>query len=325
MNKPVSQIALQDVQLELTRAGFGDGLVEAGKDSRVFALCADLTDSIKISGFAKAYPERYVEIGVAEQNMMGIAAGLALSGKIPFVASYAVFNPGRNWDQLRVSVCYSQANVRIVGAHAGLSVGPDGATHQALEDIAITRVLPGLTVIVPTDALEAKKVVLALVEHVGPVYIRFGRDKNPQITTEQTPFVIGKANLFREGADVTLLANGPMVHEALVAAAELAKQGIQAEVLAVPTVKPLDVEAILASVSKTGAVVTAEEAQATGGLGSAVAELLAENLPTPLYRIGVRDSFGESGKPAELMAKYGLTAGDIFKAALAVHSRKRTQ
>lgn len=322
MNKVVSQVALADVSLEMTRAGFGEGLVEAGQDPRVFALCADLTDSIKVSSFAKAYPDRFIEIGVAEQNMMGIAAGLALTGKIPFLASYAVFNPGRNWDQLRVSVCYSQANVKIVGAHAGLSVGPDGATHQALEDIAITRVLPGLTVVVPTDALEAKKAVLALVEHIGPAYIRFGRDKNPQLTTADTPFVIGKANLFREGKDITLLANGPMVYEALLAAEQLVAQGISAEVLAVPTVKPLDEASILASVRKTNAVVTAEEAQAVGGLGSAVAELLGEQYPVPMYRIGVRDSFGESGKPAELMEKFGLTAADIVKAARAVCDRK---
>ena len=322
MSKVVPQASLSTVSLEMTRAGFGEGLVEAGKDPRVFALCADLTDSIKISGFAKAYPERFLEIGVAEQNMMGIAAGLALTGKIPFIASYAVFNPGRNWDQLRVSVCYSQANVKIVGAHAGLSVGPDGATHQALEDIAITRVLPGLTVVVPTDALEAKKAVLALALHVGPAYIRFGRDKNPQLTTPETPFVIGKANLFREGKDVTLLANGPLVYEDLVAAEELSKQGIEAEVLSVPTVKPLDNDAILASAKKTGAVVTAEEAQASGGLGSAVAELLGEQYPVPMYRIGVRDSFGESGKPEELMVKYGLKASNIVTAAKELQTRK---
>ncbi len=313
---------LAKLELIPTRNGFGEGLLEAGADSRVVALSADLTESIRIDAFAKAYPKQFVEIGVAEQNMMGIAAGLALSGKIPFVASYAVFNPGRNWDQLRVSVAYSRANVKIVGAHAGISVGPDGATHQALEDIAITRVLPDLVVIVPTDAVEAKKAVAAMVAYEGPVYIRFGRDKVPTITTAETPFVIGKANLLREGADVTICANGPLVYEALLAAELLAKMGVHAEVLAVPTVKPLDAKAILASLQKTGAVVTAEEAQITGGLGSAVAELAGEECPVPLQRIGVQNRFGESGTPNELMDAYGLRAADIVAAAHAVIKRK---
>jgi len=314
---------LSKAEMVPTRNGFGDGLLEAGqKDRNVVALSADLTESIRIEAFSKACPEQFVEIGVAEQNMMGIAAGLALSGKIPFVASYAVFNPGRNWDQLRVSVAYSQANVKIVGAHAGISVGPDGATHQALEDVAITRVLPDLTVVVPTDAIEAKKAVHALVAHKGPVYIRFGRDKVPTVTTLETPFELGKANIMREGTDVTICANGPLVYEALVAAEKLAAQKISAEVIAVHTVKPLDKATIIASLKKTGAVVTAEEAQITGGLGGAIAELAGEECPVPLRRIGVKDRFGESGTPNELMDAYGLRAVDIQAAVQAVLKMK---
>jgi transketolase len=328
MSKKVSQVVpiitdLSKAEMVPTRNGFGEGLLECGQaDRNILALCADLTESIRIEAFAKACPDQFVELGVAEQNMMGIAAGLALSGKIPFVASYAVFNPGRNWDQLRVSVAYSQANVKIVGAHAGISVGPDGATHQALEDVAITRVLPDLTVVVPTDAIEAKKAVKAIVAYKGPVYIRFGRDKVPTVTTLETPFILGKANLLREGTDVTICANGPLVYEALLAAEALAKVKISAEVISVPTVKPLDKDTILASVQKTGAMVTAEEAQINGGLGSAIAELTGEYHPVPLKRIGVQDRFGESGKPDELMDKYGLRAVNISEAVKAVIKMK---
>jgi transketolase len=324
MNSVVPSITdLAKAEMVPTRNGFGEGLLEAGAANKnVLALCADLTESIRIEAFAKAYPAQYVELGVAEQNMMGMAAGLALSGKIPFIASYAVFNPGRNWDQLRVSVAYSQANVKIVGAHAGISVGPDGATHQALEDVAITRVLPDLMVVVPTDAIEAKKAVLALVAHKGPVYIRFGRDKVPTVTTLETPFVLGKANLLREGTDVTICANGPLVYEALLAAEILKKAKISAEVIAVPTVKPLDGATILESVKKTGAVVSAEEAQITGGLGGAIAEFTSENFPVPMKRIGVEDRFGESGSPSELMDKYGLRAVNIVEAAKKVIKMK---
>ncbi|HSI20494.1 MAG TPA: transketolase C-terminal domain-containing protein [Verrucomicrobiae bacterium] len=315
---------LSKAEMVPTRNGFGEGLLEeGGKNKDVVALCADLTESIRMEAFSKAYPAQFVEVGVAEQNMMGIAAGLALSGKIPFVASYAVFNPGRNWDQLRVSVAYSQANVKVVGAHAGISVGPDGATHQALEDVAITRVLPDLTVVVPTDAVEAKKAVAAIVAHKGPVYIRFGRDKVPTVTLPETPFVLGKANVVREGTDVTICANGPLVYEALVAAEELAKSKIQAEVIVVHTVKPLDGKTIVASLEKTGAVVTAEEAQITGGLGGAIAELAGEKCPVPLRRIGVEDRFGESGSPTELMDKYGLRAANIVDAVKAVIKMKK--
>lgn len=314
---------LKAATFEMPRAGFGEGVVLAAQNNpSVVALCADLTDSIKLTAFAKEFPDRFFEMGVAEQNMMGIAAGLALTGKIPFVASYAVFNPGRNWDQLRVSVAYSQANVKIIGAHAGLSVGPDGATHQALEDVAITRVLPDLAVVVPTDIIEARKAVQALVEHVGPVYMRFGRDKVATITTDKTPFVLGKANLYRAGKHVTICANGALVYEALLAAELLSKKKIEAEVIAVPTVKPLDSETIIASVKKTKAVVTAEEAQIDGGLGGAIAELLAEEFPVPLKRIGVRNRFGESGRADELMDAYGLRAVNIVEAAQSVIKRK---
>lgn len=325
MSKAVPIIKdLAAVEWAMPRVGFGEALAEVGEtNERVMALCADLTDSIKISLFAEKFPERFVEIGVAEQNMMGIAAGLALSGKIPFVASYAVFNPGRNWDQLRVSVAYSKANVKIIGAHAGVSVGPDGATHQALEDVAITRVIPDLMVVIPTDIIETRKVIAAAVAYDGPVYIRFGRDKVGTVTVPETPLVLGKANLLREGKHVTIIANGALVYEALLAAEELAKSKISSEVIAIHTVKPLDREAVVASAKKTGCVVTAEEAQITGGLGGAVAEILGEECPVPMHRIGVRDRFGESGTADELMDAYGLRAKNIVEAARAVIKRKK--
>ena len=317
-------LSLTQPVMEMARLGFGEALLQAGKDNtNVVALCADLTDSIKVNLFAKAFPNRYFEMGVAEQNMMGIAAGLALAGKIPFIASYAVFNPGRNWDQLRVSVCYSQANVKIIGAHAGLSVGPDGATHQALEDIAITRALPDLTVIVPTDITETRKVISAAVAHVGPVYIRFGRDTVPTVTLPDVPFEIGRAYVLEEGTDVTLLANGAQVYEALVAAKTLKERGIFAEVISVPTVKPLDHQTIVASLKKTGAAVTVEEAQIIGGLGSAIAELAGEHCPVPLKRIGMQDRFGESGTPAELFKAFGINAETIVESAQVVIKRKK--
>lgn len=307
---------IQNLERRGTREGFGEAILAAGQaNAQVLALCADLTESIHLAAFAKELPEQYIELGVAEQNLMGVAAGLALAGKIPCAASYATFNPGRNWDQLRVSVAYSQANVKIIGAHAGISVGPDGATHQALEDIAITRVLPGLVVLVPTDYEETKKAVQAMIAHQGPVYLRLGREKVPCLTTAETPFSIGKANLLREGTDVSLFACGVLVYEALLAAKELAKQGVEAEVISVQTIKPLDGETLLASVRKTGAAVAAEEAQVFGGLGGALAELFGSEYPVPLQRVGVRDSFGESGTPDQLMDKYGLRAADIIRAA----------
>lgn len=313
----------KDVEQIPTRNGYGDGLVEAGKqDERVMVLTGDLTESTRAHLFQKAYPQRFIECGVAEQNMMGVAAGLALSGKIPFVSSYAVFVPGRCWDQLRVSVCYSQANVKVAGAHAGISVGPDGATHQALEDIAITRVLPGLTVIVPCDYHETKKATLALAKMVGPAYFRFAREKTPVMTTEQTPFEIGKHLVMRMGSDVTIAGCGPLLYEVMIAAEQLAKEGIDCEVINCHTLKPFDTDTLVESVLKTKACVTVEEHQITGGLFGAVSETLAYHCPAPIEPVGMPDSFGESGEPQELLEKYGMTTQTIKQAVLRALRRK---
>lgn len=324
MAKPFLNPKLYDKDVEQipTRNGYGDGLVEIGKeDERVVVLTGDLAESTRAHLFQKAFPKRFVECGVAEQNMMGVAAGLAFSGKIPFVSSYAVFVPGRNWDQLRVSVCYGNANVKVAGAHAGISVGPDGATHQALEDIAITRVLPNLTVIVPCDYLETKKATIALAKMMGPAYFRFAREKTPVITTEKTPFKIGEAIVMRDGKDATIAACGPLVYEALLAAEELAASDISCEVINCHTLKPFDEETLVKSVKKTGCVVTVEEHQITGGLGGAVAETLGRLCPVPIEMIGMPNSFGESGEPKELLKKYGMTAKDIVKAVKKVTKR----
>jgi len=305
---------LTSPELRPTRDGFGTGLVKLGHmDENVVVICADLTDSTRSAAFAKEFPERFIEVGVAEQNMMGIAAGMALSGKVPFISSYAVFNPGRNWDQLRVSVAYSKANVKIAGAHAGISVGPDGATHQALEDMAIVRVLPNMTVIAPCDWVECEKATIAVGKMYGPAYVRFGRENVATVTTDRTPFEIGKAEVYREGKDVTVIACGVMVFEALKAAEEISKDGIELEVINCHTIKPLDVKTIVESAKKTGKVVTVEEHQINGALGSAVAEALSENCPVPMARVGVLDTFGESGKPDELMDAYLLRSKDIIR------------
>lgn len=316
---------LEEGQIEkkAIRDGFGDGLLLAAEQNEnIVGLCADLTESVRMEQFAKKFPERYFEIGVAEQNMMGIAAGLGISGKIPFAASYAAFSPGRNWDQLRVSVAYSKSNVKIASSHAGITVGEDGATHQGMEDIAITRVLPNMTVIVPADYEEARKATLAAAEFVGPVYIRLARPKAPVFTTRKTPFTIGLANVLRTGSNVTIIASGIMVYEALQAAEQLAQAGISAEVINLHTIKMIDQESILKSVSKTKCVVTAEEHQISGGVGSAVAEVLAKNLPVPMEMVGMPNSFGESGKPQELLEKYGMTRINIAHAAQKVLERK---
>jgi len=298
-----------------SRDGFGHGLVELGKKNKnVVELCCDLTDSTRAGWFKKKFPKRFIEVGVAEQNMMGIAAGLASLGKVPFVSSYAAFNPGRNWDQLRVSVCYSNLNVKIEGAHAGISVGPDGATHQALEDIASTRCLPNLTVIAPCDALEAQKATIAAGIMKGPVYIRYGREKVPVVTSKRTPFTIGKAYVYKEGKDVAIIVNAIMVYEALMAAKELEKKGISAMVINCPTVKPLDKDTLVYAAKKCKAVVTGEEHQIYGGLGGAVAELLSQNYPVPMRIVGVRDRFGESGQPEELLKVYGISRVELIKA-----------
>ena len=305
------------------RNGFGEGMVILGKENpKVIGLCCDLTDSTKLGDFAKAYPDRYVEVGVAEQNLAGLGAGFAHEGFIPFITSYATFSPGRNWDQIRVSICYSGNNVKIIGSHAGISVGPDGATHQAMEDIAITRVLPRLTVLVPADAIEARKATIAAAKMKGPVYIRLAREKTPQFTTDETPFEIGKAYIYREGKDVTIAAAGPQVYYALQAAEVLSKDGIDCEVINVASVKPMDEKTITESVKKTGAMVSAEEHQVTGGVGSAIAEVLARNFPVPQEFVGMPDKFGESGEPNELIAKWGMDSKAIIAAVKKVKNRK---
>lgn len=305
-----------DVKREPIRAGFGRGLKAAGEaNEAVVALCADLTGSTKMSDFKAAFPTRFIEIGVAEQNLVTVASGMARAGKIPFTSSYAAFSPGRNWEQIRTTVCLNDQPVKIVGSHAGISVGPDGATHQMLEDIALMRVLPNMVVVAPGDSIEAEKATRAIAENGKPSYIRLAREGTPIFTTEESNFEIGKAYVLREGHDVSLLGTGTMSYQMLAAAHELEKHGISAEVVHVPTIKPLDGDTILASAKKTGRVVTAEEAQVIGGFGAAVAELLGESLPTPIKRIGMQDRFGESGEPDELLDHFGLT-GD--KIALAV-------
>ena len=301
-----------DVKREPIRAGFGRGLKKAGeKNERIVALCADLTDSTKMSDFKAAFPERFVEIGVAEQNLVTVASGLARAGKVPFASSYAAFSPGRNWEQIRTTIALNDQPVKVIGSHSGVSVGPDGATHQMLEDIALMRVLPNMIVIAPGDSVEAEKATLAIAENGKPSYLRLAREGTPIFSTEESPFEVGKAYVLREGVDVTLLGTGTMTYQMLAAAKKLEERGIRAEVVHVPTIKPLDEATILASVRKTGRAVTAEEAQAAGGFGSAVAELLGEKLPTPLKRIGMKDRFGESGSPDELLEHFGLDGDSI--------------
>lgn len=319
------KIFKSDIEMVAPRDGYGKALVELGENNpNVVVLTGDLSESTRSHWFQEKFPERFIEVGVAEQNMMGIAAGLALSGKIPFVSSYATFNPGRNWDQFRVSVCYSQANVKVAGAHAGISVGPDGATHQALEDLAMTRVLPGLAVVVPCDAIEAKKATIAIANHKGPAYIRFGREKTAQFTTEETPFKLGQAEVFREGHDAAIIGSGILVYNALLAAEALSKEGIECMVVNNHTIKPIDRKVIAVAAKKCGAVVTVEEHQINAGAGSAVIEILAEEFPVPVERVGMPDSFGESGQPFELIEKYGMGKDSIIKAVRRAISRKKS-
>jgi len=307
-----------------TRDGYGEGLVELGENNKdVVVLCADLTNSTRSGWFKEKFPERFIEVGIAEQNMMGIAAGLALQGKIPFISTYSVFSPGLNWCQLRISGAYNQANVKVTGAHAGVSTGPDGATHQGLEDIATVRCIPGMTVLAPCDYLETKKATLAAGKLKGPVYLRFAREATPVFTAQNTPFQIGKAEIFREGKDVSIIACGPIVYESLLAAEDLSKEGIEVRVINCHTIKPLDKETIIQAAKETGAIVTGEDHQVIGGLGSAVAEIMAKNYPVPIEMIGVQDRFGESGKPDELMKAFNLTSEDIKKAVLKVIERKK--
>jgi transketolase len=297
-----------DVQYEPIRAGFGRGLKAAGEaNQNVVALCADLTESTQMNLFRDAFPKRFIEVGIAEQNLVTVASGLARAGKIPFTSSYAAFSPGRNWEQIRTTAALNNQPVKIVGSHAGVSVGPDGATHQMLEDIALMRVLPNMVVVAPGDSIEAEKATMAIANNGKPSYIRLAREKTPIFSTPEAPFVIGRAYVLREGTDVTLLGTGALSYELLIAAKLLEEHGVSAEVLHVPTIKPLDESAILQSVQKTGRVVSAEEAQIAGGFGGAISELLSEKLPTPLKRIGMLDRFGESGAPAELMDYFGLS------------------
>ena len=306
-----------------TRSGFGAGLLEAGRrDPRVLALTADLKGSVKMDAFAAEFPERFIQCGIAESNMVGVAAGLATTGKVPFIGSFAEFVTGRVYDQLRQEVAYGHTNVKIASSHAGITLGEDGATHQTMEDIALMRALPGMTVIVPCDYNQTKNATIAAAAFEGPVYLRFGRPSVPNFTPEDEPFVIGKVYTLNEGKDVTLIACGHLVWEALQAAEALEAEGISAEVLNIPTVKPLDTEALLSSLKKTGCAVVAEEHNMAGGLGEAVAGAAAAGEPVPLAFVNGEDRFGQSGTPAELLAAYGLDAAAIVKAAREVIKRK---
>lgn len=307
-----------------TRNGFGEGLVEAGRlDKKIVVLCADLTESTRVLAFKEAFHDRFVQLGVSEQSMPSIAAGMAMAGKVPFIASYACFSPGRNWEQIRTTVGLNNVNVKIAGAHAGVSVGPDGATHQMIEDIAIMRVMPNMRVFVPCDAIETHKVTLATAKLMGPCYLRFAREKSPVFTTVKTPFKVGRAEIYRHGHDLTIIGAGPLLYEALVAAEMLSKDhGIECRVINMHTIKPVDVKAIISAAKQTGAIVTVEEAQAAGGLAGVVAEMLALTTPVPLERIGVQDRFGESGTPREVQEGLGLTAESIALAVDRVLRRK---
>lgn len=297
------------------REGFGEGLLAAGKhNENVVALCADLTASTKMDAFADAYPERFFEMGIAEQSMASVAAGLATMGKVPFIASYAMFSPGRNWEQIRTTICYNNVPVKVVGAHAGVSVGPDGGTHQGIEDIALTRVIPRMNVVVPCDAIEAKKVTLAAAKTPEPFYIRCAREATPVMTSEDTPYTLGKAQIFFRpdgDADVGVIGAGPVLYNALQAAKNLEAEGIRVRVMNLATIKPIDADAIVKLAQETGRIVTVEEHQVAGGVGSAVAEVLAEHAPTKQRFIGIKDTFGESGEPEELLARHGLNTQSI--------------
>ncbi|KHJ38502.1 1-deoxy-D-xylulose-5-phosphate synthase [Pedobacter glucosidilyticus] len=306
-----------------TRSGFGAGLLEAGrKNENIVALCADLIGSLKMGDFQKEFPDRFVQVGIAEANMIGIAAGMTIGGKIPFTGTFANFSTGRVYDQIRQSVAYSDKNVKICASHAGLTLGEDGATHQILEDIGMMKMLPGMTVINPCDYNQTKAATLAIAEHEGPVYLRFGRPVIPVFTPADQKFEIGKAWMINEGTDVTIIATGHLVWEAILAGEKLAEEGINAEIINIHTIKPLDEEAVLNSVKKTGCIVTCEEHNRYGGLGESVAQLLATQLPTPQEFVAVNDTFGESGTPADLMKKYGLDSSNIIEAVKKVMKRK---
>ncbi len=313
-----------DAKTESTRDGIGKGMVKLGEiNDQVVVLCADLPDSTRVKEFKEKYPERYFDLGVAEQNMAGVSAGLALSGKIPYMASFGVFSPGRNWDQIRVSITYSRANVKILASHTGLGSAEDGASHQALEDIALTRVLPGMTVIAPSDSVEAMKAAIAAASIPGPVYIRYAKPAMPIYTTEATPFTIGKANVYTFGHDITILSTGITIASAMDAALELEQQGISAEVINVHTIKPLDEETILTSLRKTNCFVTIEDHQVMAGFGSAILELVSKHMCIPSELIGMQDSFGESGPFDALFEKYGIHKNNVVSAVHRVLDRKK--
>ncbi len=313
-----SKIGDDDIKMESNRKGFGRGLLEAGKQNdKIVALCADLTESTQISVFAEEFPLRYVQVGIGEQNLVGLGSGMAAMGKVPFISSYAAFCPGRSWEQIRTTVCLNDQPVKIVGSHAGISVGPDGATHQMLEDIALMRSLPNMVVVAPCDSVEAEKITLAIAKNGKPTYIRLSRADIPVFTSAETPFEMGKAQVFHEGNDVSIMATGTMTYHALVAARMLQKDGISAEVVHVATIKPLDEHTVIESAKKTGLVVTVEEAQIAAGFGSAIAEVLSEHCPVPIFRMGMRDRFGESGAPDELIKEFGLSGSHI---AMQVHA-----
>lgn len=321
--KLIKDLFGKSIKAEPTRNGFGRGLVEAGKrNESVVALCADLSESTRVLDFKNTFPNRFIQMGVSEQSLAAIASGMALTGKIPFIASYACFSPGRNWEQIRTTGCLQNVNLKIAGAHAGVSVGPDGATHQMTEDIALMRVLPNMIVLCPCDAIETEKATIAAAEIDGPVYIRLGREATPIFTTEKSPFGIGKAQVLTKGTDVAIIACGPLLYEALKAARDLEKSGIEARVINCVSIKPLDTETIVKAAKECGAIITVEEAQIAGGLGGAICELISQECPTPIVRIGMRDEFGQSGKPEELLEHYHLTAPWIVKAAKQVMKKK---
>jgi transketolase len=327
MLRPDAQLAENaldpKVPMKPTRDGYGLGVVDAAKENAdVVVLCADLTESTRNLDFKKLFPDRFIQIGVQEQLLAAAAAGMALAGKVPYITSYAMFCPGRAWEQVRTNVCLNGTNVKVIGSHAGVSVGPDGATHQAIEDIAIMRCIPNMTVIAPCDVIEARKAAYAISKMHGPCYVRFAREKTPVFTTEATPFEIGKATILRDGKDVAVIACGPLVHNALKAAEELSAEGIESRVINCHTIKPLDAGTVRTAAEECGAIVTVEEHQITGGLGGAVAELLASTRPTPQEFIGVPNAFGESGAPMELVEHFGMGVGSIKDAIKRAKARK---
>lgn len=319
-------LKLEKLEQKPTRNGYGEGLVEAGKKNKnVVVLCADLTESTRSEFFRKEFPDRFVQLGVAEQNMASVASGMAAMGKIPYISSYAMFSPGRNWEQIRTTICYNEQHVIIGGAHAGVSVGPDGATHQAIEDIAITRPIANMTVVVPSDLHEARKATIAAADLEGPIYLRFAREKTPIFTTPKTPFKVGRAEVFwgsLKKPDVAIIACGPLVHNAILAASELEKNGVKVRVVNNHTVKPMDEKTIIQAAKDAGALVTVEEHQINGGMGSAVAEVVTRNFPVPIEFIGVKNRFGESGPPQDLIKYFGMAPEHIVKAARKVIKRK---